>query len=68
MGGTRVNPSAVLAVREKKSTTSRLLEQNMAQIEETGCRVKDLDIGLLDFPILLKGKKSALLAARRNKN
>lgn len=33
------------------------LEQTVAKIVETGCLVKDLDEGLVDFPSLLKGEE-----------
>ena len=57
MGGTRVNHAEILALRDKKSSSGRRLQQTMAKIEDTGCIVKDLDIGLLDFPTLLDGQQ-----------
>lgn len=33
------------------------LQQTVAKITETGCVVKDLDEGLVDFPSLLKGQE-----------
>ena len=57
MGGTRVNPAAVLAMREKRGRSAQRLQESMAKIQEMGCLVKDLDIGLLDFPTLLNGQE-----------
>ena len=45
MGGTRVNHAEILALRDKKSSSGRRLQQTMAKIEDTGCIVKDLEAG-----------------------
>jgi hypothetical protein len=35
----------------------RQLQEALSKIQETGCVVKDLDLGLVDFPSLLKGEE-----------
>ncbi len=42
------------AEREKSST---LLDEAVNKVQETGCVVKDLETGLVDFPSLLKGEE-----------
>ena len=44
----------------KKAEKDRIVsqvEEAVAKIQETGCVVKDLDEGLVDFPSLLKGEE-----------
>lgn len=48
-GGTRVNPTQLLALRARRDTSAAALEEALEQVQETGAVVKDLDIGLIDF-------------------
>jgi hypothetical protein len=41
---------------ESEQATRQLLEK-VDEIQQTGCVVKDLDVGLVDFPSLLKGEE-----------
>ena len=36
---------------------ARAVKQAVEKVQEFGCLVKDLDIGLIDFPTLLKGEE-----------
>ncbi len=58
MLGGSVPPHSELA--EKKAERDQFanqLQQALAQIHETGCVVKDLDEGLVDFPSLREGQE-----------
>jgi hypothetical protein len=57
MGGTKVNPGHLLSLREHKDQSGRKLQEKFDAIQETGCLVKDLDAGLIDFPTLYRGRE-----------
>jgi len=57
LGGVRVDHTQVLEYRDRRESNALLLKAAMEKIEEIGCLVKDLDIGLLDFPTLLRGEE-----------
>lgn len=59
-GGSIVNQEAVLAIRQRRDDCASRLKARIEAIQETGCLVKDLDIGLLDFPTLYKGRTVCL--------
>jgi len=53
LGGMELNPSDIAARRLLKDRGVERFKEAMEKIEEAGCIVKDLDIGLIDFPSLL---------------
>jgi hypothetical protein len=53
MGGLELNPAQVSRFKHVKKHAVRRLQDAMEQIEESGCVVKDLDLGLIDFPAML---------------
>ena len=53
LGGSEINPAAVLKLKRGKDEALRTLRNVVGQIEASGCLVKDLDSGLVDFPALL---------------
>ena len=55
MGGMMVDREQVRAVRERREKAAHRLKAVIEEIQETGCVVKDLDMGLIDFPTLLRG-------------
>ena len=55
MGGMLVDRDQVRAGRERREAAVRRLKTAIEEVQETGCMVKDLDIGLVDFPTLLRG-------------
>jgi len=51
-------PYAELArQRAESDQATRQLLETVDEIQQTGCVVKDLDVGLVDFPSLLKGEE-----------
>src|SRR5260370_15558577 len=57
LGGVVVDHTRVLEHRDRRESSALLLKAAMEKIEEIGCLVKDLDIGLIDFPTLLRGEE-----------
>jgi hypothetical protein len=57
MGGMTVDRGQVRATRERRESTARQLKTALEQVQEVGCVVKDLDIGLVDFPTLFRGEE-----------
>jgi hypothetical protein len=57
MGGMVVDRSRVLNARVRRDEAAARLKNALEKVEETGCQVKDLDIGLVDFPTLFRGRE-----------
>ena len=55
MGGVVVDHERALTGKSRRDAASAMLKNAIEAIQETGCLVKDLDIGLVDFPTLFKG-------------
>jgi hypothetical protein len=53
LGGIELDPAKVSAYKHTKQRAVKKLQSAMEQIEDSGCVVKDLDIGLVDFPAML---------------
>lgn len=49
LGGMRVNPAELMAVRARLEASAVALKAAMEQVEELGAQIKDLEIGLIDF-------------------
>jgi hypothetical protein len=56
-GGCAVNLEAAAQTRERRDLSSAKLKRIFESFEELGCIVKDLDIGLVDFPALYHGQE-----------
>jgi hypothetical protein len=56
-GGFEVDPVKVAEKKLLRDRTVRQAQQAIDEIHQTGCHVKDLDVGLLDFPALLGGEE-----------
>lgn len=54
-GGSQVDRESVLNLRTRRDSSLQLLKDTLERIQESGCLVKDLDTGLLDFPTLYRG-------------
>jgi hypothetical protein len=57
MGGVRVDRAQFIEQKNRGEETAVALKQAIEKIQEFGCLVKDLDIGLIDFPTLLEGEE-----------
>jgi hypothetical protein len=56
-GGMSVDRDAVLEQRSQRDRQGEGLKAAVEQIQEYGCVIKDLDVGLIDFPTLFRGKE-----------
>jgi len=57
MGGVRVDRGQLLEQKNHREEVAAALQQAIERIHEFGCVVKDLDIGLIDFPTLFQGEE-----------
>ena len=58
MAGGMVPPRERIAkLRSRKDASARAMKSAFEEITETGCQVKDVDIGLVDFPTLYRGQE-----------
>jgi len=55
MGGITVDRDQALESRARRDDAASHLRECVEAVLETGCLVKDLDIGLVDFPTLFRG-------------
>jgi hypothetical protein len=60
LGGSTGNRDQIAAERSRRDSTAERLKAAIGQIEELGIQVKDLDIGLIDFPTLYHGNEVLL--------
>jgi len=56
-GGVVVDRETVLKNRTDRDRHGERLKAAMEKLQEYGCVVKDLDIGLVDFPTLFRGRE-----------
>lgn len=59
-GGAIVDQRRLLSLRARRDALAKRLKETIEAIHERGCQVKDLDMGLLDFPTLLRGEEVLL--------
>jgi hypothetical protein len=59
-GGSRVNPTPILATRARRDASAGALREVFEKIEQMGILIKDLDIGLIDFLTLYEGREVCL--------
>ncbi len=57
LGGSVVDRTAAIAQKERHEQSGARLNAAIERIHEFGCVVKDLDIGLIDFPTLFRGQE-----------
>ena len=57
LGGVRVDHSEVLDIKRRRESSAERLKAALEKIQDYGCVVKDLDIGLIDFPTLFHGEE-----------
>jgi len=56
-GGIIVDHAKLLERKQRRASSARHLKEAVEKIQEYGCLVKDLDIGLIDFPTLFNGEE-----------
>ncbi|MBV9746044.1 MAG: DUF2203 domain-containing protein [Acidobacteriia bacterium] len=56
-GGVLIDRGEALAVKNKRAAAGQHLKESIHEVQEHGCLIKDLDIGLLDFPTLFGGRE-----------
>ena len=57
MGGVAVDRDRALDSRSRRETAASELRTAIEEVQETGCQIKDLDIGLIDFPTTYHGNE-----------
>lgn len=60
LGGAWLAPEQAGRWRRELSATAALIQQAMSSLEDLGAQVKDLDLGLVDFPTLYRGRQVLL--------
>jgi hypothetical protein len=57
LGGAHVDRAQALEHKTRGQEAARALEEAVGKIHSFGCLVKDLDIGLIDFPTLFRDEE-----------
>jgi hypothetical protein len=57
MGGVLLDRKAVLEIRTRRDESGERLKAALENLQEIGCLIKDLDVGLVDFPTLFRGEE-----------
>jgi hypothetical protein len=57
LGGVLVDLSQVREQKERRESLAHRLQNALEKIQEYGCVVKDIDIGLIDFPTQFHGQE-----------
>lgn len=57
LGGSKVDRGRHLALRARRDGAAARLRETIEAVQSTGCLIKDLDLGLLDFPALYRGEE-----------
>ena len=57
MGGIIVDSKRAAEDKARRANTGQHLKSILENIQESGCLVKDLDKGLVDFPTLFRGQE-----------
>jgi hypothetical protein len=57
MGGVLVDRSRAAELRTARDEAAARLRSAIEQVQELGCVVKDLDMGLVDFPTTFRGQE-----------
>lgn len=60
LGGTFVNRQHITRLRNRERATADRLRELIEEIQSQGCQVKDLNLGLVDFPTRYRGREVLL--------
>jgi hypothetical protein len=57
MGGVMVDRNQAIDARKLRDTSAASLRSAIEEVQAIGCVVKDLDVGLIDFPTEFRGEE-----------
>jgi len=57
LGGVLVDRRVVQDNKTRRDQSAEILKSAIETIQELGCVIKDLDVGLVDFPTLFRGEE-----------
>jgi hypothetical protein len=57
MGGVQINPEEVRRHKQRRDESAAGMKATIERIQESGCIIKDLEIGLVDFTTLYRGEE-----------
>lgn len=57
LGGVLVDRPAIYDNKARRDRSAERLKAAVEKIQDSGCVIKDLDIGLVDFPTLFRGEE-----------
>jgi hypothetical protein len=57
LGGVLLDREATQLIKLRRDTSAERLKAVISSVQESGCIIKDLDIGLVDFPTLFRGEE-----------
>ena len=60
MGGVRPDAAKALTMRARRDSAAAEMERGVEEMEGVGVQVKDLEMGLIDFPTLYHGREVLL--------
>jgi hypothetical protein len=60
LGGSYPSYSDLVRKKAERDHASARIVETIGKIQETGCLVKDIDTGLIDFPSLIEGQEAFL--------
>ncbi len=56
-GGMTIDRQEIQHIRSRRDASARSLKEAVDTIQEIGCELKDIEIGLIDFPALYRGQE-----------
>ena len=56
-GGTVPPRNEIAQLRGSRDTAGRALKNSVEKLQQTGCQLKDIDTGLVDFPTLYRDRE-----------
>lgn len=59
-GGMQLDPEQSRVLKKKRDQAMERLQEAVEAITELGVQIKDLEIGLIDFPTLFRGREVLL--------
>lgn len=57
LGGSLINREQILGLKALRDTNGARLKEALEGVQQTGCEIKDLDIGLIDFLTVFEGQE-----------